>query len=230
LNRRILKDKKTGEDFLPSTHGFQFSNGFKDGRYAGVFNHANGLCGGMAFAIRDYHESANLPPQTDQVPTVETNKVLLDFIAERQVDSVSQKSVGNYFSMPKFQPNDVQKLFDKVKKDINENHLSILGLIRAQSIFEITKNHQVGCYGFTEDSLGNVNCFVYDPGLPLPGSIDERDRIYFSFNYQNFTEVTCSHPGLGTIYYAFHPSYNYKVPPGITIDYSKDFLQKVQPT
>ena len=80
--------------FLPSTSGFHFSNStFPNvpdikidvlGQQIGIGNAANGLCGGMAFAARDYFEAGiPIPPDT----TNPSSGPLFDYIVRRLIDS-----------------------------------------------------------------------------------------------------------------------------------------------
>ena len=80
--------------FLPSTSGFAFPNTFPHVpvRRIGIpgvvsvpiGDASNGLCGGMAFAARDYFE-AELPPPADTEPP--SAGVLFDYLVGRLFDS-----------------------------------------------------------------------------------------------------------------------------------------------
>ena len=79
--------------FRPSSNGFAFSNSFPEVPHtvinvAGVQvpfgNAANGLCGGMAFAVRDYFEAGLARPAMTTPPS---SGPLYDFIVGRLYDS-----------------------------------------------------------------------------------------------------------------------------------------------
>ncbi len=79
--------------FLPSVNGFHFQNSFNHGAdlqvNIGVANlslgdAANGLCGGMVFAVRDIFETGGRPPALRAAPS---SGPLFDFIARRLFDS-----------------------------------------------------------------------------------------------------------------------------------------------
>jgi hypothetical protein len=91
-NTNILSRGVKG--FLPSTSGFHFSNAnfaaVPDvtisvlGQQIKIGDAANGLCGGMAFAVRDYFEAAKPIPSDETNPT---SGPLFDYIVERLFDS-----------------------------------------------------------------------------------------------------------------------------------------------
>src|SRR5262245_45437062 len=81
--------------FLPSTRGLHFANYYPHepelvvhlpfGKTLPIGDAANGLCGGMAYTVRDYYE-ANLPvPDTTDPPAGGTP--LYQFIVQRLFDS-----------------------------------------------------------------------------------------------------------------------------------------------
>jgi hypothetical protein len=80
--------------FLPSTSGFHFPNNFPKGvplinidvlgQQIPIGDASKGLCGGMAFAARDYFEAGiSIPPDT----TVPSSGPLFDFLVRRLFDS-----------------------------------------------------------------------------------------------------------------------------------------------
>src|SRR5436305_14716185 len=82
-------------DFVPSVNGFRFTNSFPhepDVRLdlgpagtIGLGDASQGICGGMAFAARDYYE-ARLPiPDIDSPPASGTP--LFGYLVERLLDS-----------------------------------------------------------------------------------------------------------------------------------------------
>ena len=85
--------------FLPSTSGFSFVNDFPAvpllyidvaGIQVPIGSAANGLCGGMSYAVRDYYEAGLLPPRDHTPPA---SGVLFDYVVKRLFDS---------FNLPKW--------------------------------------------------------------------------------------------------------------------------------
>lgn len=99
--------------FLPSTSGFHFSNAtFSSvpllnidvlGHKIPIGDASKGLCGGMAFAARDYFEAnISIPPDT----TAPSSGVLFDYLVRRLFDSF------NLFLPPPPAPIPLLKFFD----------------------------------------------------------------------------------------------------------------------
>ncbi|HEV2005104.1 MAG TPA: hypothetical protein VGQ85_00690, partial [Candidatus Limnocylindrales bacterium] len=81
-------------EFLPSRHGFHFANRWPSTPAfwwgaglvrLGLGDAGRGLCGGMAFAVRDRFERGTAPPTETAPPAAGTP--LFDEIAHRQIDS-----------------------------------------------------------------------------------------------------------------------------------------------
>src|SRR5438067_7971517 len=81
--------------FAPTTHGLHFPNYYPHepelvvhlplGKTLPIGDAANGLCGGMAFVVRDYYESNRpIPADTDPPPA---GSALYRFIVQRLFDS-----------------------------------------------------------------------------------------------------------------------------------------------
>ncbi len=71
--------------FKPSTSGFHFSNSsFPHVTYLAIGDAANGMCGGMVYAARDYFE-AGIPIPSDT--TNPTSGPLFDYLVKRLIDS-----------------------------------------------------------------------------------------------------------------------------------------------
>jgi hypothetical protein len=91
-NTMIIRQAVPG--FLPHTAGFHFSNSAFDhvpdvtidilGKKVGIGDAANGLCGGMVFAVRDYFEAGISIPQRNVSPS---SGPLFDYIVKRLFDS-----------------------------------------------------------------------------------------------------------------------------------------------
>ena len=83
--------------FLPSTSGLHFENYYPHepeitiklplGPTLSLGDAANGLCGGMAFSVRDFYEANQpIPPDTDPNPPA-AGTPLYQYIVQRLLDS-----------------------------------------------------------------------------------------------------------------------------------------------
>jgi hypothetical protein len=122
---RDAGSRSTG--FLPDRDGFQFDNHWPDTPYSlpplrgsvldlKYGNAANGLCGGMVFAARDYFESGmSIPPAT--TPPLGEQDPLFLYLVDRQFATFSVDTVSLML-----------KLMNPLYPDTDENVLSALGL------------------------------------------------------------------------------------------------------
>jgi hypothetical protein len=113
--------------FLPTRDGFPFTNHWDDAPYTlpplrGTIldqkygNAANGLCGGMVFAARDYFEAGLTIPTVPRPPAGEQDP-LFRYLVDRLFDTFEVDSVSLLL-----------KLMDPIYPDTDENPLSVLGL------------------------------------------------------------------------------------------------------
>jgi hypothetical protein len=185
---------RTVRGFLPSTSGFRFANSFPSVplRHIGVpgvvslpiGDASNGLCGGMAFAARDYFEAHRSPPP-DTAPPKEGP--LFDYLVDRLFDSFDLPlGPARYLQLMSPLLADGETLWSslgltphgrawrmvrdewpKVRSDIDAGHPSPLGLVRVKSSdpSDLKQNHQVLAYGY--DLAGSsLTLYLYDPNLP----------------------------------------------------------------
>jgi hypothetical protein len=195
-------------NFLPSRNGFKFSNYFSTAYHSAPFiNDADGMCGGMVYAVIDYYKAGLSTPEDTLPPTRIHNNSLLEYIRQRQKDSVLQLRTLNYllaFSLtPEKEKEMVLNTYEIIKKQISQNELIALGLIRSREFKKVKQNHQVGVYGYQEDAEGNVILKVYDP------KDSTNDNVTMSFNKNYFIEINCSTKLLGTVYTFFESSYTF---------------------
>lgn len=222
--------------FLPSKQGFQFSNSAFAPRPDLVLrtpfgnlelgNAQMGLCGGMAYAARDYFESHHdVPPGA----TPPDSGPLFDFIVQRLFDSFELPGgVAKYLelmhpALPDHET-DLSRLhlaphgrswrmvveeWPLIKKDLDAGHPSPIALVCLKSL-DFTKlgdNHQVLAYGY--DLQGsNLSLRIYDPNrpgeddltlsLPLDHPEASKQVVYAPMN------VVCF----------FHTNYRFVAPPG----------------
>jgi hypothetical protein len=203
---------RTVPGFLPSTSGFAFANDFPHVpvRRIGVpgvvsvpiGDASNGLCGGMAFAARDYFE-AGRPPPPDATPPAEGP--LFDYLVERLFASFDLPlGPTRYLTlMSPLLPDGetmwsrlglaphgrawrtVKQEWPAIRRDIDGGTPSPLGLVRIRSHdpFDLKENHQVLAYGY---DLTGSSLFlrVYDPNRP------GRDDVTLSLDLGDPTRPT----------------------------------------
>lgn len=183
--------------FLPTTHGLRFANRFPKGptirvgpfalpRPLGVGDASNGLCGGMAWFVRERFESGQpIPPDTSAPANASP---LFDALVRRQVRALdwARTPVGFWWSAAFGGPDRTLRRsrdteWPKIRRTIDGGRLAMVGLVRHQGVnpLNLSKSHQVLAYGYTLDG-SDVTLRVYDPNWPLrddvtvtiePGSI-----------------------------------------------------------
>ena len=146
---------------LRSTSGLHFSNWFPDvplktdpvpglAHPIPIGHASNGLCGGMVYTVRDYFESRQAPPPDQSAPGPGP---LFEYLVDRLIESWDiPAGVLRYLALmqpglPDFggilsgldpsAPSRAQIMIDeewpKVKSDLDNNHLSPLGLVKVKS-------------------------------------------------------------------------------------------------
>jgi hypothetical protein len=188
--------------FLPSESGFHFPNAFPrvPVRRIGIpgvvslpiGDASDGLCGGMAFAVRDYFEASRPPPPDTSPPS---DGPLFDYLVQRLLDSFHLPyGPARYLELMNTALPDgetwltrigalphgrawraLRVEWPKVRTAIDQGHPAPLGLVRIKSLnpFDLKHNHQVLAYGYelTGDSL---LLRIYDPNFP------DRDDVTLS--------------------------------------------------
>jgi hypothetical protein len=185
---------RTVPGFLPSTSGLRFGNSFPrlplrrlgiPGVLSlGIGDASNGLCGGMAFAARDYFEVDRAPPPTTTAPT---EGPLFDYLVDRLFDSFDLP-LGplRYLQLMNPMLPDGETVWSRlglaphgrvwrtrmlewprIRADIDAGHPCPLGLVRVKSTdpFALKHNHQVLAYGY-EIHASSFTLHLYDPNLP----------------------------------------------------------------
>jgi hypothetical protein len=180
--------------FLPSTSGFGFANRFAHVplRTIGIpgvvtvpiGDASNGLCGGMAFAARDYFE-AERPPPADTSPPSEGP--LFDYLVDRLFASFDLPlGPATYLKLMSPQLSDGETLLSRlglmphgrawrmamvewpaIRRDIDAGHPSPLGLVRIRSNDprDLKQNHQVLAWGYDLEGT-RLTLLLYDPNRP----------------------------------------------------------------
>jgi hypothetical protein len=221
--------------FTPSTRGFLFSNSFPQvphftfvdvfGNQIPIGNAANGLCGGMAFAARDYFEAGLARPTLTSPPS---SGPLYDYLVMRLWDSFELPhgparylhlmnpdlpDHETWLSMAGLSPHGrawvtIVEEWPKIKADLDQGHPSPLALIRVKSYDPLAmgQNHQVLAWGY--DLVGtDLTIQVYDPNFP------NNDYVSIHLNIGNPTATTSLTFSVGGNLYAFfRPEYGSDLP------------------
>ncbi len=189
--------------FLPSTHGLHFVNAFPHEALVSVTipgistlalgDAADGLCGGMAFTVRDLFEASVPPPPDTSVPAMETPRY--DYLVERQLASLDFGAVALrlYELGSPLLPDGAWSIgpleavglaprgrsqvmvldeWPAIRAELDAGHLSVLGLVRAIDVDPraLGRDHQVLAYGYTLDGDA-LSIAIYDPNHPDDDSI-----------------------------------------------------------
>jgi hypothetical protein len=211
--------------FLPSASGFRFPNAFprvplRRIGIPGVLSvpigdASNGLCGGMAFAARDYFEERrDLPGDT----TAPEDGPLFEYFVDRLFDSFDlPRGPVRYLELMNPTLSDGETIWSrlgvwphgrawrmartewpKVRADIDAGHPSPLGLVRVKSTdpFDLKENHQVLAYGYTLDG-NSLTLRLYDPNRP------ERDDVSLHLDVGDRPATTPTTTPAGSPVFAF---------------------------
>ena len=173
--------------FLPSTAGFRFVNRWPPGptielkaRYLrlGIGEVAEGLCGGMCFAVADRFLAGTGVPTDADAPAADSP--LFREIARRQVDSLhylavvplrfwfaaAQVAVGQWSAEAQIRE------WRALRADIDAGRPAMAGLVRSSAVnpFGLTHNHQV--LGYAYEATGpEARLRIYDPNHPLDDEV-----------------------------------------------------------
>jgi hypothetical protein len=189
---------------------------------------ANGLCGGMAYAVRDLFEADMPPPDITDPPPA--GSPWFQYLVRRLLDSFDlPRGPLQYLELmnPGLSDGDsflswlgivphgrawrmVRLEWPRIKADIDGGRLSPLGLVRVKSLnpFDLGKNHQVLAYAY-DVSAGELTLSLYDPNWP------RRDDVQMSLSMSHprrATPVNYS-PGDGSVFAFFRTEYRQAAPP-----------------
>ncbi len=181
--------------FLPSQNGFHFANYYPHepeieiklplGGKLQLGDAANGLCGGMVYAVCDFFErGATIPAETQPPPG---GSDLYRFIVHRLLQSFNLPFGLNRYVhlMTPLLPDRIRVVemtrneWPAIKQRIDSGHLVPLGLIKVKSARprDLCKQHQILTYGYDlEDNAAALA--IYDPNYP------DRDDLRLSLNLQ----------------------------------------------
>ncbi|GEM_PF-2303666 len=201
---------------------------------------SKGVCGGMVYAVMDYYEAGFPPPREGKTPP--KSGPLFDHITRRLFASFNLLSVPpgplKYYNLmsPSLPDGEtwaskkglaprgrawvmIKEEWPKIKADLDQDHLSSLGLIQVRSDdpFKMGENHQVLAYGYELDH-DDLTLHIYDPNCP------DKDDITLSLNISDPEHETKVNYSIYTgnkkkVWCFFRSEYTFSSPPatpGIT--------------
>jgi hypothetical protein len=175
--------------FRPSTDGLHFLNAFPQAPVVtvtlpglgerGFGDASGGLCGGMAFAVRDLYEAGLPPPAATEPPS--PGSPFFKYLCRRLIDSFDlPEGVLRYYEWMSHR--DADDLFGHgpaartltegwpaVRRELDAGRLAPLGLVTVHSFDpkDLGECHQVLAYAYALDEAGSrLTIAVYDPNWP----------------------------------------------------------------
>ncbi len=185
--------------FVPSVNGLHFANHFppgptvRFGRFAprpfGIGDASSGLCGGMAWLVRERFE-AGQPIDLDREPPA-NGSPLFQALVRRQVKSLEwlRTPLGFWwmgaFGGDRIAQRTREREWPRIRSSIDAGRLAMIGLVRNKGInpLKLTRNHQVLCYGY-EIADGTTRLRIYDPNWP------DRDDVVVTLGTDRITQST----------------------------------------
>ena len=175
--------------FLPSTNGLHFANRFPESplirigpiatNLFGLADASNGLCGGMAWFVRERFEAGQPIPEDGEPPA--NGSPLFRTLFDRQLRSLEWfRTPTRFWWIGAFgadrtasRARDLE--WPGIRARIEGGHLAMVGLVRQQGVnpVNLQKSHQVLGYGFDTQGDG-VTLRIYDPNWP------DRDDVTIS--------------------------------------------------
>ncbi len=184
-------------DFRPSRHGLHFRNAFEPGLAVTILQpgaKVMGLCGGMAYVVRDLFDRRVDPPAGSDVPRRGTRRYKA--LYRREVESF------DWFRLPirfwvwsalhpdrptwwsrllRRRPLGELTLRDewpRIRAQIDAGELAVIGLVRGAAFDprKLTLNHQVLGYGYRVEP-GLIAVRIYDPNFPDADDVEARIRL-----------------------------------------------------
>lgn len=229
--------------FTPSTRGFAFPNSFPHapdiqinvlGQNVAIGDAANGLCGGMVFAARDFFEAGQPRPAVSG-PQGPTSGPLFDFIVRRLFDSFelpggplrymhlmspALPDHETWASQAGVAPHGrawvaIREEWPKIRAGIDANRPMPMALVLVKTFdpFELGHNHQVLAWGYDLDGE-DLSILVYDPNHL------NNDNVRIDLDISNPLATTTitqtpgpTRPGSQQVHCFFTPAYAFAMPP-----------------
>jgi len=173
--------------FLPSRNGFHFANAWPSVPAfllgvglvrLGIGDAGRGLCGGMAFAVRDRFERDEAPPPDRTPPPSGT--ALFEEIARRQLDSFDRLVVVPFrFWRAATQSGaardraSARDAWPAIRAEVDAGRLAMVGLVRTAcwNPMPVGMGHQVAAYRYDERA-DRVTIGIYDPNHPDDDTVE----------------------------------------------------------
>lgn len=194
-----MPESRVVGSFRPSTHGLHFANAFPSGptvrlgpldpRWIGIGDAANGLCGGMAWLVRERFV-AGQPIAADTRPPANGSTLFMALV-RRQVKSLEwMRTPAGFWRMgvpgaERIARRTRDREWPRIRASIDAGKLAMVGLVRSRGVnpFKLTRNHQVLCYGYEIDGA-TIRLRVYDPNWP------DRDDVTIAISPGGVTQST----------------------------------------
>jgi hypothetical protein len=203
-------------NFLPSAQGLHYANEWASAPVVEIptpFGNVNigdakhGLCGGMAFAVRDLFEAGLAPPPGTSNPA--SPSPAFRYITTRLIDSFDLPTgVARYYEWMNLPTGDeffvhgtsrrtITDSMPAIRHTIDAGHPCPLGVVCAHSANpeDLGENHQVLAYGYTD--IGSTTTLrLYDCNHPDDDSItivfdasNPHHTTTFSYSYDDHDVV-----------------------------------------
>jgi hypothetical protein len=190
--------------FLPSAQGLHYANSWISAPVVEIptpfgnveiGNAKHGLCGGMAFAVRDLFDARKDPPLDTTNPSPQSPA--FHYITNRLIDSFDlPRGVARYYEWMNLPTRDeffihgtsrrtINESMPAIRRTIDGGHPCPIGLVCVHSANpqDLGQNHQVLVFGYADD--GNTTTLrLYDPNYP------DDDNITISFDHSNSHRTT----------------------------------------
>ncbi len=190
--------------FIPSIHGFNFSNLFKLKLpiripFIPKFNSTYGLCGGMSLMAADFYEHGNQLPGHDKTP--DTGTTLFNHIFKRQLDTFGSnyRYLGKFFqwwrmySTLETQQKTLQE-WVKLKKKLDDGKPTVLGLLYVdEQTGKLWDNHQVLAYDYEQVSSTLLYIKIYDPNYPKRDNVFIKAQLDTTLTHKKEVQRLISH-------------------------------------
>ena len=230
--------------FAPSVNGLHFINSFPSeptlsydlpgiGQIS-IGDASNGLCGGMAFTVRDVFETPGLAPVAD-VTQPAPGSPLFRYIVDRLIASFDIPHLGfmKYYEWMLMPDGDstwpplitqrgvswrtiVEEWPARIQPELDAGRLCCIGLVTVASPNpgDLGRNHQVMAYGYDLDGAGNLVLHVYDPNT-APAQADGVTISLSLLDPEHATPIRHNVGIGGPIRGFFRTDYTYANPTGL---------------
>lgn len=204
--------------FTPGISGLHFVNSFPQepvvtieiplfGKFP-IGDASGGLCGGMAFTVRDVFETKGMKPLPDTTPPglqPDPDTPLFKYLADRLVDSFDLPHAGfmKYYAWMTTPDGDTGPILlrrgvawktimeewpHRIRPRLDAGELCVLGLVTTASVnpADLGRNHQVLAYGYELDNSNGLTLLICDPNT----SSAQADGVQISLSLANPTKKT----------------------------------------